>query len=400
MTPLRLITLAGDSEREAVIAARLSKSDEVELYLRCVDRVELVAAVRGGDIDGLISVGAPSWFDAPEAGEARARGVRIVAVADNALESEVLTRLGIEVLDVEASSGDIVKALLSGPQAPAIPEPAPRREGIGRILSVWGPKGSPGRSTVALELACCLAATEQRTLLVDADPYGGDLLQMLGIVEELPTVLWASQMAAKGELGVDSLARYLRRAGDGPVFLPGLPRAELWPEVSDYGWREFLISARSQFVHIICDVGFCLEAETGLYPGGDGGRNRLARATLAASDRVLAVCGCNPVGVKNFIWSHLELRNLVDEDSVTIVLNRLRGDRGEIDDLLLRHIGRRSAVAIPDASAELARAVGDGASVVGSRPSSQFAGSVRELAGVVGGRVEARGFLARLSGRS
>src|SRR5205085_11905527 len=58
---------------------------------------------------------------------------------------------------------------------------APKRgaPGGGRIVAVWGPTGSPGRSTVAAALAGALA-DEGRVVLVDADLQRGALEVLLG----------------------------------------------------------------------------------------------------------------------------------------------------------------------------------------------------------------------------
>ena len=41
------------------------------------------------------------------------------------------------------------------------------------LLAVWGPKGAPGRTTVAVNLAFEAAPLVGEVLLVDADTYGG-----------------------------------------------------------------------------------------------------------------------------------------------------------------------------------------------------------------------------------
>ena len=47
-------------------------------------------------------------------------------------------------------------------------------------MAVWGPSGSPGRSTVATNLAAEAALAGHGTVLVDADTYGPSLRQWLG----------------------------------------------------------------------------------------------------------------------------------------------------------------------------------------------------------------------------
>jgi hypothetical protein len=46
-------------------------------------------------------------------------------------------------------------------------------DGRRAVVAVWGPKGGPGRTTVAVNLAFEAAAAGGEVLLVDADTYGG-----------------------------------------------------------------------------------------------------------------------------------------------------------------------------------------------------------------------------------
>src|SRR5690606_16570723 len=56
---------------------------------------------------------------------------------------------------------------------PLLPGSETTQAGRGRIVTVWGPTGAPGRSTVAMGFACEAAAAGTPTLLIDADTYGG-----------------------------------------------------------------------------------------------------------------------------------------------------------------------------------------------------------------------------------
>jgi len=396
MQVMRVVTLAGDPEREADLAPRLATDPSVELYLRCVDRVELLAAMRSGAIDSIISVGAPGWFDAEAANEAGRSGIRVVGVADNALETEALEGRGATVLDACASIGEMIDACRSArPVSPAVVAPTESRQG--QVIGVWGPKGAPGRTTIAIELAYALAETAEATILMDADPYGGDALQLLGVIEELPTVVWAAAAAASAE-GRRDFVENLRRVGrSGPLLVPGLPRADLWPEVTEYGFTELIKLLAAQTRFLVVDIGFCLESTSF---GGPEGRNTMALATLERADRVIAVCRADVVGVKNFIWSLESLRERVEEERVSIVLNRVRGEGREIDDLLFRHTGVRSSALLPDAPVDFRKAAEQGKALHEVRSTSEFCSETRLLAERLGGKVRPTGLLTRLTGRS
>ncbi len=403
MNELRVVTLAGDPEQEAVVAARLAARTDTEVTFRCVDRVELLATIRAGDIDAIVSVGAPTWLDGQSVEEAGLAGIRLVGVAGDPLEGQRLSALGATVAPDNASSDEIVECCRATDHEPppvrvSAQPSAPR----GKLIAVWGPKGAPGRSTIAIELAAELAAAEPETLLIDGDLYGGDITQMLGIVEELPTIVWAARLAADDELEAGRLALDLRRAGrPGPVVLPGLPRAELWAEVSDYGWRRLLTVARASFRFTICDVGFCLEAEASPYPGVGEGRNRAARAAVRDADQVVAVCSGDPIGIKSFLWAYSELRELAGADNIVIVANRVRmSEASAIGDLLRKHVGQRPVAYIADSRTELARALMAGASLKELKIGADFTSGVRTLAAALGGRVQTAGLLTKLAGRA
>jgi Mrp family chromosome partitioning ATPase len=93
-----------------------------------------------------------------------------------------------------ASDADPPEALVDRARAALAPEPDPAGEpfgpggersepdavaaqadGDGRrtLAAVWGQKGGPGRTTVAVNLAFEAAAAGGEVLLVDADTYGG-----------------------------------------------------------------------------------------------------------------------------------------------------------------------------------------------------------------------------------
>ena len=396
---LRLITLAGDPEAEARLATALGARPDLELVMRCVDRIEMLGCLRGGDLDAVVSIGLPVWLDAMAAEETRQRGVTLVGVTDDPLEADRLSLLGARLVGAEAPVDQILERCSpqAGERPPAevrMTEPPESRKG--RILAVWGPKGSPGRTTIAIELAHQLASGGEQVVLVDADAYGGDVVQALGIVEELPALVWAASAAARGMLtpgSFDALRRTCRR---GPAILPGLARPDLWADVSEYGWEATLSTLRRRFDHVVCDLGFCLEPAD----AGPRGRNEITRIALRRAHRVVAVCRGDAVGVKNFLWSYGPLADLVDADDIVVVVNRVRAaDAADVGALLKRHIGRRAVAFVPDDSRELQRARREGKALSEISPGSDVVAAITNLAASTGGRPAARGFLGRLAGR-
>ena len=68
------------------------------------------------------------------------------------------------------------------------------------VVAVVGGSGGVGASTLAAALAYTAAQSSQRTLLVDADPFGGGLDLLLG-AEAVPGWRWPRLAGARGQLG-------------------------------------------------------------------------------------------------------------------------------------------------------------------------------------------------------
>ena len=152
-----------------------------------ISREEVLACLK--------TVQAPSGVDLVEAGLVRAltvtegavRFVMEVSTPDpfmpaKAEAEEKLTALG-------CTSVSIVMTAHSQPTAPPNLQPARKAEptgpekipGIDRIIAVASGKGGVGKSTVAANLACALAAEGRRVGMLDADVYGPSQPRMLGV---------------------------------------------------------------------------------------------------------------------------------------------------------------------------------------------------------------------------
>ena len=398
MSPIRVVTVAGEPEAEARFATALARRHDAEVVFRCVDRVELLAAIRGASPDLVVCVGSPGWLDRGACDEAVGGRIPVVGLTSSPEGAEALSRLGILVLPATADVERVLAVRSSGDALPEAPAALARSlEERGRLVSVWGPKGAPGRSTVAVELAAELAHSGASTVLVDADTYGGDLAQMLGVVEELPTIVWACRAAARPD--GDPLEGLRRTAPRGPALIPGTARSDLWRDVADFGWRELLARLRGAFEHAVVDVGFCLEGATS--PLGGDGRNAIARSAVRESDHVVAVCRCDPVGLKSFLWAYPALAELVEEDRILVCANRVvPGEERDVADVLRRHAGKRPAAYLFDQPEAFRTALSKGLPVRDLAPASAAARAVRGLAAALGGSPRPTGVFARLAGRA
>jgi len=72
--------------------------------------------------------------------------------------------------------------------------------GHGLVLLVWGPHGSPGRTTLSVTLAALLSMAGLRVVVVDADWRGSAVGPSLGLVDEVPGILAAARRARQRTL--------------------------------------------------------------------------------------------------------------------------------------------------------------------------------------------------------
>ena len=166
-----VLVAAGGAGWEAHAIEQLAAgAPSVVLLKRCVDLNDLLATATTGQAGvALVAHGLPG-LDADSVSILRRAGLGVVMVAapaDLTPEDEQRTRrLGIEHLVLSDSMGTLNDVVLAA-GADAVPVPArtdampdshdPTGQSHGRLVAVWGPTGSPGRTTVSVGLAAELA---------------------------------------------------------------------------------------------------------------------------------------------------------------------------------------------------------------------------------------------------
>lgn len=198
------------------------------------------------------------------------------------------------------------------------------------VTAVWGPIGSPGRTTVAINLAVELGLAGEDVVLIDADTYGASVAAMLGLLDDSAGIAQACRAAERADITgarLKSLASPIRVAGTRIDVLTGLTRPDRWAELRAASLAQVLARATDQWSHVVVDCGFGLEEDEELsFDVPAPQRNGATLTVLAAADRVLAIGTGDPVGLPRLIKGLDDVERLVSaEKSVRIdpVINKV-----------------------------------------------------------------------------
>lgn len=335
-----VLMVAAGADWESRALGLLTATPDVMVLKRCVDVDDLLATASSGQAEvAVMALEAPGLDAAAVAHLERHRVRPVAVVADDggsATDAARLraTRWGITTV-VRVSELDRLGAAVRTPEG-AEPRPdriaGPEPEGSatpvagGRVVVVWGPRGAPGRTTVAVGLAAVLAARGQRTLLVDADPYGGAVAQQLGVLDEVSGLLAAARLAASGCLA-ERFATVQRSLAPGLTAITGLPRPDRWAEVGA-GTLEHIVELGRRLGQVVVDTGFSLEQDPAADFGGRPPRNSLTLGALQVADEVVVVGRADPVGLSRLARGLVDLREVLGPRPVRVVVNRHRSTLG------------------------------------------------------------------------
>lgn len=186
-----------------------------------------------------------------------------------------------------------------------------------------GPGGSPGRSTIAINLAHELAQHGEEVVLIDADLWGGAIAQTLGLLADTAGLSAAVRAADHGRLDQPTFARHAPKVADHLRVLPGLARAARWREVSAVSTLALLEVARRSATWVVVEAPVLVPDEDVGYSLGPG-RNDVARALLGAAEEIVVVGAAEPIGIERLVQTLLDLDDVTGSATRRVVVNRLR----------------------------------------------------------------------------
>ena len=350
----------------------------VTVVRRCAELAELVAACQTGLARAAVVAGGTADITATLVDRLAAVGVALVALTDDDAERLRLDGLQVpaapegvpaaELARIIADAVDRTAALAAAaPSTPSssfalagarpLAEPAPEDgphepAGEGEIVSFWGPIGSPGRTTLAVNCAAEIVADGRTAVLVDADPYGASVAAALGLLDDAAGLAQACRLADQGALDRRALERVavpVVTAGGTLRVLTGLTRADRWPELRAAALGSVLERCREIADVVVVDAGFCLEADEELsFDTMAPRRNAATLRSLELADRVFAVGSADTIGMPRLVRALAELERAVPSASPTVVFNKVRASAlGRFPERALREAWERFGPGIP-----------------------------------------------------
>ncbi len=364
---LRLALGLGDQELEQRLRPAFDAAADVVVVAQCLAADQLVEAVESRQVDAVVVAwslhrltdaglehldrsGLPIVLLVPDPHDQRWRARRgpVMAVGSDDItirQALVAARRGESVLNLSR--------LRPTPQPVTLKEAdSPARPGSG-VIAVAGGAGSPGRTTLAINLAAALGTAAPTVLLeadlcaptvaafLDRDP-SRNLCTLAHAVRE-DTRAWGAALA-------DELQPLSTHSPMAQV-LCGLPKREMRTSISPAFLERLVAELARHCRYVVIDVG----------PDWLGIDSAAAnhRAVLASAPQLLLVSGSDLVGLwhARTALDQLERQLGIDRHNVQLVLNRhdARFHHGSAE--VAWHLGAQVAAVIPFDHAATERAI-------------------------------------------
>ena len=203
-----------------------------------------------------------------------------------------------------------------------------------RVIGVWSPHGSPGRTTIAASIAVELAKSGNRVLAIDADSYAPSLQFQFGVDQNHSGIAAVSRAAIQERLTESELNRLALDFEFGKInlkLITGLSMPDRWQEVGFDGIRLIIEEAAKHFDVIVLDVAPPLEQQV-MHELSLVQRNSMTIAALQIATHIVAICGADVTDVHRFVWEYQQLKSLELDGELHVLVNQLRQQHGRSSD--------------------------------------------------------------------
>lgn len=248
----------------------LNDNSQIKIRRRCVDSVDLMSAIHLGLANKVVISAGFENLNSTTISGAKKLGCDVYGIyLENDIDSlEKLVGVGvksnfaIDETDVEKSLKGLINLLLNVSEIDKFSNELEDLSQVPGLICVWGTNGSPGRSSVAINLSFSLASKNFPTLLVDLDAIVPSLAPALGLVSEVPGVSSLVHDALKGRLSQESIEKNVIEVNPGLHVLTGISNPKRWPELRTEGLIQVLKLCSQMYANIICDLSAVLPEST------------------------------------------------------------------------------------------------------------------------------------------
>ena len=352
-----------DQTWQLQVMTALNDNSQIKIRRRCVDSVDLMSAIHLGVANKVVISAGFENLNSTTISGAKKLGCDVYGIyLENDIDSlEKLVGVGvnsnfaIDETDVEKSLKGLINLLLNVSEIDKFSNELEDLSQVPGLICVWGTNGSPGRSSVAINLSFSLASKNFPTLLVDLDAIVPSLAPALGLVSEVPGVSSLVHDALKGRLSQESIEKNVIEVNPGLHVLTGISNPKRWPELRTEGLIQVLKLCSQMYANIICDLSAVLPEST------DSSLNDVdifrrfdhIPKVLEISSRNIFVLSATPLSLIRASEA-LEALHEINKSEPLIILNKINeinlGQKYEstVEAILGRWVNSGSIYRIPD----------------------------------------------------
>jgi Mrp family chromosome partitioning ATPase len=385
----------GDQELEQRLRPALEAADDLAIVAQCLAADQLLEVVQSDRVDAVVVAWSLHRLSDTLLNELYRPGVSLVLLVPDPADARWHARPGA-VLGLAADAAAVRQAILaarpgvrpaSRPRAAAEPlllKPADRAAAqLGSVIAVAGGVGSPGRTTLSINLAAALGATAS-TVLVEADLCAPAVAAYLDADPSRNLCTLAHAVRDDPHLWSVALADELQALGPHPVsslVLCGPPKREMRTSIAPPFMEQLVRELAQRYRWVVLDVGpelLGVEAAAASH-----------RVALARAEHVLLVTAADLVGLWHARTAIDQLEHLVgiERSRVSLILNRHDPRHHHPPQEVAWHLGASVAAVIPFDYMAAQRAIAEQRPLV-LDPSSRAGRAVLALAGrLVEGKV-------------
>jgi pilus assembly protein CpaE len=239
---------------------------------------------------------------------------------------------------------------------------AAKRSGAG-LYAIFAPKGGVGKTTIAFNLACALAAAGRRTILVDGSLQFGDLRALLKVPLDAPSIV---------DLPTDriteaDLADVVWRDPSGIDLLLAPPRVEQAEMITTRDIDKTLSLLRRLYDVVVVDLPTYLSEQS--------------LAFLDAADLVIEIVTYDSTTIHNTILMAETFRAIgYPATKVRYLVNRADSSGGLTPEELARALGREPEYRVVSDGRLVVAANNEGVPFVTSHPEAQISRDIAAIA--------------------